>query len=161
MCTHFHDYLDWKAHAIVHRMCFLKIYNRLTPLLSGVDTPSWKSWIRFCVRSQNWYNTETFREGQWSPNFEAHPNFKHVDVSLSLDIMIYQGGWNPRVNHIRCHCRMVWMVLRVGLYWASESTLRQLYHDTSNTGLIENNGVTPGLQCIFKWHHCFQWEQYR
>ena len=38
--------------------------NRLaSPPLWGWHT-SGKSWIHLCVRSQNWYNTETFREGQ-------------------------------------------------------------------------------------------------
>ena len=30
--------------------------------------------------------------GKWSADFEPHPNFKHVDVFLSLDIMIYEEG---------------------------------------------------------------------
>ena len=37
--------------------------------------------------------------------------------------------------------------IRARLHLASESTLQQLCDDTSNTVLIENNGVTPEWGC--------------
>ena len=37
--------------------------------------------------------------------------------------------------------------IRVHLYQASASTLRQLRDDASDSDLIENNGVTPELSC--------------
>ena len=36
---------------------------------------------------------------------------------------------------------------RARLHQATVTMLRQLYNDASNTGLIENNGVTPGWGC--------------
>ena len=53
--------------------------------------------------------------------------------------------------------------LRVRLYQASVSMLRQLCDDATNNVPIENNEVTwKWVDCspILEWLHCFQWELY-
>ena len=49
--------------------------------------------------------------------------------------------------------------LRVYLHQASASTLRQLCDGAGDSVLTEWTGSRLGLQPIFKWHCCLQWEQ--